>query len=67
MKKLLTVSFVILMIAVLVLGCGQKQEEGAGKVPADVKKAEQADSTRMDSAMIDSTMTDTMEVEEDIP
>ncbi len=67
MKKLLTVSLAILLIAVLIMGCGQKQEQDAGKVPAEVKKAEQADSTRMDSALIDTTMVDTMEVQQDTP
>jgi hypothetical protein len=46
-----------LMALSLVIGCGQKAEKETDKVPAENKMAEQADSTRMDSA----TMMDTME------
>ena len=56
MKKFLVIIMVMLFAVMLVAGCGQKQEEDAGKVPADVKQAEQMDSTRLDSAMLDSTM-----------
>jgi PBP1b-binding outer membrane lipoprotein LpoB len=57
---------VLLLAAALVLaiGCGQKSEQGADKVPADVQKAEMQDSTRMDSAAMDTMAADTTAMEE---
>ncbi len=57
MKQLMIMMLVGLFAAALIIGCGQEGEEGAAdKVPAEVKTAEMADTTRMDSAMHDTGM-----------
>ena len=49
MKKVFTLGLMLLFALALVAGCGQNAEQEADKVPADVKDAEMADSTRLDS------------------
>ncbi|RKX23503.1 MAG: hypothetical protein DRP47_12720 [Candidatus Zixiibacteriota bacterium] len=66
MKKLLILMVIALAAIALILGCGKKADENAGKTPPDVKKAEIIDSTRMDSAaadleVIDSTATEAVD------
>ncbi len=57
LRKLFTLAAVGLFALALIAGCGQKAEKETDKVPTEVKSAEMADSTRMDSAA--PAMTDT--------
>ena len=52
MKRFAIVAAVALAIFAFGSGCSKKTED-TNKVPAEVKKAEMMDSTRMDSAMMD--------------
>ena len=51
MKRLLVLLFATLFVIGLVAGCGQKEAAETEKVPADVKEAEMADTTRMDEVV----------------
>jgi len=48
-----------LLLAVLA-GCGSGQKQDESKVPVEVKKAEMADSTRLDSAPDSTTAADSL-------
>ena len=66
MRKMLVVVLTLLVCFCFIYGCGKKDtQQETDKVPAEVKKAEMADSTAMDSAMWDSTAVDTMAAEHD--
>ncbi len=52
MKRFAVAAATILMVLAFGFGCSKKTED-TNKVPAEVKKAEMMDSTRMDSAMAD--------------
>lgn len=54
MKRIFVLFLLTLFALSLVIGCGQKETSEADKVPADVKEAEMADTTRMDEGMVDS-------------
>ena len=51
MKRFLVLLLVALFAIGLTVGCGQKEAAEADKVPADVKEAEMADTTRMDEVV----------------
>ena len=66
MGKMLVMVLGLLVCLCFIYGCGKKDvQQETDKVPAEVKKAEMADSTAMDSAMWDSTAVDTMAAEHD--
>ncbi len=66
MRKLLAVVLALLMCFCFIYGCGKKDvQQETDKVPVEVKQAEMADSTAMDSAMWDSTAVDTMAAGQD--
>ncbi|HKK20746.1 MAG TPA: hypothetical protein VJ983_04670 [candidate division Zixibacteria bacterium] len=50
MKRLIALGTMALFALALTAGCGKKESKESDKVPEEVKKAEQMDSTRMDSA-----------------
>jgi len=64
MKKVFTLGLMVLFALALVAGCGQKAEQEADKVPVEVKDAEMADSTRLDSMATDMVDTAGAVVEE---
>lgn len=66
MRKLLAVVLALLMCFCFIYGCGKKDvQQETDKVPVEVKQAEMADSTAMDSAMWDSTAVDTIAADQD--
>ncbi len=50
LRKLFILTAVVVFTLALTVGCGQKADQESDKVPTEVKSAEMADSTRMDSA-----------------
>ena len=64
MKKVFTLGLMVLFALALVAGCGQQAEQEADKVPVEVKDAEMADSTRLDSMATDMADTAGAVVEE---
>jgi hypothetical protein len=66
MRRILVIGASIVFILSLGLGCGKKEtEKQPGKVPAEVKKEEMKDTTRMDTAAAETTGTDTTEAKKD--
>ena len=66
MRKLLAVALALLVCFCFIYGCGKKDvQQETDKVPIEVKQAEMADSTSMDSAICDSTAVDTMAADQD--
>ncbi len=66
MKKLLIVLMILLVSLCFIFGCGKKEsQEETDKVPVEVKQAEMADSTAMDSADWEAEEPDTMAAESD--
>ncbi len=66
MRKLLAVVLALLVCFCFIYGCGKKDvQQETDKVPIEVKQAEMADSTAMDSAIWDSTAVDTMAADQD--
>ena len=59
MKRLLIVLATLALTLALCFGCGKRETEHPGKVPAEVTEAERMDTTRMDTAKLESTMADT--------
>ena len=51
MKRFLVLLFIALFALGLAVGCGQKEAAEDDKVPADVKEAEMADTTRLDEVV----------------
>lgn len=65
MKRLLVVFMSVALVLALGYGCGKKETEQPGKVPAEVKKEEMKDTTRMDTAMVDTGVMEETEMPED--
>ncbi|MCK4372072.1 MAG: hypothetical protein KAW61_02945 [candidate division Zixibacteria bacterium] len=66
MRKMLIVVLILLVSLCFIYGCGKKDvQQETDKVPVEVKQAEMADSTAMDSAIWDSTAVDTMAADQD--
>jgi hypothetical protein len=63
---MLIVVLILLVSLCFIYGCGKKDvQQETDKVPVEVKQAEMADSTAMDSAIWDSTAVDTMAADQD--
>jgi len=66
MRKFLVLTVILVMALSFIYGCGKKEgQQEDDKVPAEVKKAEMADTTAMDSATWEAEEEDTMPVETD--
>ena len=66
MKRFLVLLLVALFAIGLTVGCGKKEAAEADKVPADVKEAEMADTTRMDEGVVDSLAGEVKEAAEEV-
>jgi len=65
MRKFLVLTAILLMALSFIYGCGKKESQEENKMPAEVKKAEMADSTAMDSATWDMESEDSTTMETD--
>jgi len=62
-KRIVILFSVVLLALAITFSCGKKKAQESNKVPLEVKKAEQMDSTRLDSTPLDSTKNDTLSVD----
>ncbi len=60
MKRLFLMTFVLLALFALMIGCGQGEDAGEQATPEAAQEAEMMDTTSMDSMMHDTMMADTM-------